>query len=75
MQKVLRKIAISIDIAIFALKHEALLHNFKPMYYIDQREAIQVGLSFVKNSANAEKKKVYRYRCMWHNLSREVYLS
>ncbi|XP_044163761.1 uncharacterized protein LOC122947293 isoform X1 [Acropora millepora] len=23
-------------------KHEALLHNFKPMYYIDQRETIQL---------------------------------
>ncbi|XP_044163763.1 uncharacterized protein LOC122947293 isoform X3 [Acropora millepora] len=26
-------------------KHEALLHNFKPMYYIDQRETIQGSLS------------------------------
>ncbi|KAK2546916.1 hypothetical protein P5673_033345 [Acropora cervicornis] len=24
------------------VKHEALLHNFKPMYYIDQRETIQL---------------------------------
>ena len=45
----------------FALKHEALLHNFKPMYYIDHRETIQVGFSFVKNSPNVEKKKAYRY--------------
>ncbi|XP_015774788.1 PREDICTED: uncharacterized protein LOC107352976 isoform X2 [Acropora digitifera] len=27
---------------VHAPEHEALLHNFKPMYYIDQRETIQL---------------------------------
>ena len=42
-------------------KHEALIHNFKPLCYIDQQETIQVGLSFVKNSSNVERKTVYSY--------------
>ena len=61
VKRVLRKRTISNCPFFFALKYEALLHNFKPMYYIDHRETIQVGLSFVKNSTNVEKKKAYRY--------------
>ena len=53
----------------FSFQHEALLHNFQPMYYIDQRETIQVGLSFVKNSTNIEKEKVYRYVAQFNSRS------
>ena len=54
----------------FALKQEALLHNFKPMYYIDQRETIQVGLSCAKNSTNVEiRKKVYSYVAQFNSRS------